>query len=467
MRRTLESLRLLSLSLILSLLPVSSRAQSPIKGLIPVPKVDKSKPRLRNLSTWELGCGLILASERGYLQYLDLLRARESDFFNLLSGDPALPTSLERGTFHIILDFRKKLVLKEFIVKSFSLEGQLKLYTGPKLNLPGHRSWKAIGTPTQIKAKDSIHIPLGFLETQFLMLVIDVQTAGDISSLSCMGSVEIVKRGNSDPKSIEDNNKADDIPFNYARFYEGAKVGYVSGGEAQDANQVLDENFSKPYSFPANEANSIMVIDLEDQRSVDSLSVLFDGPAGNFDFIFTDELPEGMEAPPAQSPKEGSPKAIQSSYRFEGPSLFGPPILLLAAAEGSLEETVSLGKFRAKNQNLPSFIQALPDQSEVIQEAVKENADRLHVNFKDRKTRYLVINFERDPNSPNATRGLNIYQVNLMGDVDVDAVLPQDIPVNQENLNLPAANNNLTTQENSLDNLDDPLDPPEVPVVSP
>jgi hypothetical protein len=467
MRRALESLRLISLSLILSVLPLSSRAQSPIKGLIPVPKADKSKPRLRNLSTWELGCGLILASERGYLQYLDLLRARESDFFNLLSGNPALTTSLERGTFNIILDFRKKLILKEFILKSFSLEGQLKLYTSPKLNLPGHRSWKAIGTPTQIRAKDSINLPLGFLETQFLMLVLDVQTAGAISSLSCMGSVEIVKRGNSDPKTIEDNNPDDDIPFNYARFYEGAKVGYVSGGQAQDANQVLDEDFSEPYSFPANETHSIMVIDLEDQRSVDSLSVLFDGPAGNFDFIFTDELPEGMEAPPPEVSKEGSTKAIQSSYRFERPCIFGTPLLLLAAAEGSLEETVSLGKLRAKSQALPSFIQALPDKSEVIQETVKENADRLHVNFKDIKTRYLVINFERDPNSPNTTRGLNIYQVNLMGDVDVDAVLPQDIPVNQENLNLQPSTTNLDTQESSLDNLDTPIDPPEVPVVSP
>lgn len=463
MRRSLQYLNCFILGLLI-VLPLALRAESPIKGLIPVPKVDKSKPRMRNLSTWELGCGLILANTQGYLQYLDLLKARESDFFNLLSGNPALATRFERGTFHIILDFRKKLALQELILKSFSLEGELKVYTGPKLNVPGHRSWRALGMPIHLRAKDAVNLPLGFLETQFLMLVLDVQIAGDISSLSCMGSVDVVKRGNSDPKKTEDNNPDDDIPFNYARFYEGAKVGYVSGGQAKDANQVLDEDFSEPYVFPANEENALMVIDLEDQRSVDSMSVLFDGPPGDFDFIFTDELPEGMQPPSSATPQDKAP-SIQSSYDSQSP-YFGTPLLLLAADKGSLEEMVALGKLRAKSETLPPFVQALPEQSEVIQQSVSQNAEKLHINFKETKTRYLVIHFRRDPDSPNTTEGLNIYQVNLMGNVDIDAVLAEDIRVPEDTLNLPA-DTPTSPEDNALDNLDPPLDPPEVPVVSP
>ncbi len=363
------------------------------------------------------------------------------------------------------------------------MAGELKLYTAPKLNLPSHRSWKAVGLPTQIKPKDYINIALGFLETQFLMLVLDVRQGGDISSLSCMGAVDIVKRSNNDTKRLDDKDPNDDIPFNYARYYEGAKVDYVSGGTATDANQVLDENFSQPYVFPKDDPNPTMVIDLEDQRSLESLSVLFDGPPGSFDFIFTDTLPEELDAAPKapetpQPPETPSSPAIspplpplQTSFRLPPSVLFGPPALVLAAADGSLEEAVSLGKLRAQNQNFSGFIASLPENAEVIQQRAPANADRLHVNFKDISTRYLVVHFRPDAAQNEGNKNLNIYQVNLMGDVDIDAVLPDDVR-RPDLANLPPPSspnliNNLGTNANTLDNLDTLVEPPELPVVSP
>ncbi len=452
-------------------------------SLIPVPTPDKTQPRLRNLSTWELGCGLIFAPKNAPLQYMDLLRARESSWFNLLSGDPALTTRLEPGVFTVIIDFKRKLALEEFTLKSFSLEGELKLYAAPKLNLPGHRSWKAVGIPAQIKPKDYLNLSLGFLETQFLMLVLDVRQGGDISSLSCMGAVDIVKRGNADAKRLDDKDPNDDIPFNYARYYEGAKVNYVSGGTAKDANQVLDENFSQPYVFPKDDANPTLVIDLEDKRSLESLSVLFDGPPGSFDFIFTDTLPEGLDAAPKtpetpKTPASPSPSStslpalsLQTSLHLSPSVLFGPPGLVLAAAEGSLEETVSLGKLRAQNQHFSGFIESLPENAKVIQEKAPTNADRLHVNFKDISARYLVLHFRPDAAQNERNKNLNIYQVNLMGDVDIDAILPDDVRrPDLASLPPPPSPNlidNLDANANTLDNLDDLVEPPELPVISP
>lgn len=491
-------------------------------GLIPVPKQEKAQQRLRNLSTWELGCGLIFAPKGAPLQYMDVLRARESAWFNLLSGDPTLTTRLEPGVFTIIIDFKRKLALQECTLKSFSMAGELKLYSAPKLNLPGHRSWKAVGVPSQIQPKDHLNIALGFLETQFLMLVLDVRQGGDISSLSCMGAVDIVKRGTADTKLLDDKNPNDDIPFNYARYYEGSQVDYVSSGTAKDANQVLDENFSQPYVFSKDDPAPTMVIDLEDKRDIESLSVLFDGPPGSFDFIFTDDVPEGLdkdpkapaspntpktpkipdtpkapeastdteplqmpEAPPALPLPSISPQApshpdpmLQTSLHPSpallplSPSLlFGSPSLVLAATEGSLEEAVSLGKLRAERQNLPPFIQALPESAQVIEGKAPANAQRLNVQFKDISTRYLVLHFKPDEAQNERNKNLNIYQVNLMGDVDIDAVLPDDVrqPGQAELPPLSSANliDNLGNNANTLDNLDALVEPPELPVISP
>lgn len=482
---------LFSLLVILVQLSCLHATSSRPQGLIPVPKPDTSKPRLRNLATWELGCGLIFAPQNAPLQYMDLLRARESSWFNFLSGDPALTTRLEAGTFTVIIDFKRKLALQEFTLKSFSLEGEVKLYAAPKLNLPGHRSWKAVGIPAQIRPKEYLNLSLGFLETQFLMVVFDVRQGGDISSLSCMGAVDVVKRASGNAKALDDKNPDDDIPFNYARYYEGAKVGYVSGGKPEEANQVLDENFSQPYAFSKDDEAPTMVIDLEDQRNVESLSVLFDGPPGSFDFIFTDKLPEALEKQEGQKASENhekeGPKAtatepptppkpsepaptLKSSLLFSPFGVFGGPSLVLAAAEGSLEEAVSLGKLRAQKQNFSPFIQSLPESAQVIQERAPNNADRLHVNFKDISTRYLVVHFRPDEAQNERNKNLNIYQVNLMGDVDIDAVLPEDVR-ETGTANVPPALtpliDALNPNGNALDNLDTLVEPPELPVVSP
>jgi hypothetical protein len=432
---------------------------------LPVKKDDlpsnSPSEKYRNLACWDWGIGLITA-EGNHYTYWNPIKARGSNWFPLLSGNPTLSTRLEAGTHTLILDFKRNLPLLDLVLKSLDLEGTFTVYSSNTLQTPQHRSWQQVIPLSAFTPGKPQKLSLGFQQTRYLMLKIVCSHAGSLSSLACMSEVDWsmqAARESALQKRFSASSQGEDqmIPYNFARLADGSRVNYISGGNPKEANQVLSENYQIPFEFPPSDDQAIMVIDMQSVNAVNAISLLFEAPKGSFSFIFLSELPNSLSR--------------QAIWTNTGRIWLGESKALLALNDTILQRNqnnlVTLGTLRDKTQH--PVLSQIPDNTPVLIQPTEPNnsSGTLNFSFPDIPSRYVVLYWERDSSEPipeGRFPGLRVYQVNITGPVPADTLPSLNLPVSAVTAATPADAPVNTQSPITIDNL---VDTPSLPIISP
>jgi hypothetical protein len=86
------------------------------------------------------------------------------------------------------------------------------------------------------------------------------------------------------------------INFNFSDLHARARGLYVSSGESDQVNNMIDDQPATVYNFASGDAAPVAVIDLGRERNVSRMAAIYAQQSGTVDFYVLRSLPGGLPA---------------------------------------------------------------------------------------------------------------------------------------------------------------------------
>ncbi len=217
----------------------------------------------------------------------------------LISDDASLSYPLASGTTSMIVSLRKIDVLSRLNFINYGTEGKL-VISASSVKLPfDSADWRPIAKGEKFAGNLVVGCDLGSLEARYLKIDFVTQTPGRISGLGVFG-LPTIDSLDPHPASVYTvtantgvnttaGSQGGDVYFDFANLNTGAKVVSVShGGDIGRAQTMLDGNVETSYTFDPTDPAPTVVVDLSVRRALNSLSCLYEAPAGRLDFYLVD-----------------------------------------------------------------------------------------------------------------------------------------------------------------------------------
>jgi hypothetical protein len=196
------------------------------------------------------------------------------------------------------------------------------------------------------------------------------------------------------------------VTSNLTDVHAKARALYVSsGGDAKDANNMIDDQPATIYTFAGSDANPVAVIDLGKTSSLRRISAIYSPRKGNVDFYVLESLPLGS--------KSESEQLSASALQKGAPAGQTPA----ATAAVDLPQTVSIAE------------DAFRDLKPVGSVANSEGEGRAAIDFPETTGRYIMVRWNSA--APSDTP-LSVAEVAAFGGTKP---APQIVAFNEERSN--------------------------------
>lgn len=417
----------------------SADAPAPNKeklALIEVPDMTKEQmlDKQKNLARWHMGAILYDASEN----FLDPVTWQEADstasMGSLMTDDPTAAFEVQPGEYRFVIDLGDFYRITRFNFKNFSSLGAIELFYSRSLEAPDGKGWKSAAPEEGFGFNEIVSPKFKAFEARYLMAHLTIEQAGIIGNMGAFGNLSVAEVKMREQKRDEDiaantarSTDSKPVKFNYASVHADSSVSYVSSGQATQAVSMIDDDVESFYDFDASDEENIIIVDLSDQREVNSVSMLFESGPGEFDFYVVNKLPEDVqklieEREQQQQKKAASEKAPKGDDDMA--MIFNQgqwePLLLAQNGDDPLGSIVGFaGDALLTTISLPGdFFNNL---SPTVEQVVDGSDERFRIDFSNLSGRYLIIRFVPAPSSGTTLR---IYEISLMGDIIADDESP-------------------------------------------
>jgi len=248
----------------------------------------------KNLARWHMGASLIL-TENDQFQRIQVPDVGFFDESVFLSDNSALTFSISRGEHNYIIDFGQFMTVSRFFLMNESAAGSLQLLSCDTLEPVNSEKWRPLTTVVEFDKGVIPSIAFSEVETRYVMVRFNIITEGLIGNFGATGPLTINQTKIEFGKGEEDDEvqkvQSPLIDYDFAGAHTGTRVVYVSGGSIADIFNLMDEDPTTNYNFPAGE-ESILILDLRKATQMRTVTSQFNTPvSGTLQVYMTDTLP--------------------------------------------------------------------------------------------------------------------------------------------------------------------------------
>jgi len=390
--------------------------------------LDKQK----NLARWHMGAVLYDASEN-YLDPVTWQEAESTDSMgSLMTDDPTAAYEVQPGVYRLVVDLGDFFQITRFNFKNFTSLGTIELFFSRSLEAPDAKAWQILAPPQPFDENEVVSPKFMAVEARYLMVKLDIEKAGLISNIGAFGNLSLAEVRMREQKRDEDiaantarSTDSKPVKFNYASVQADSTVAYVSSGSANNAISMIDDDVETSYEFESGDEENVVIIDLSDQREVNSVSMLFESDPGTFDFYVVNKLPDDVKALIEEQEKAKAKAAQKKSGDDDMAMIFNnnawEPLLLAQNGDDALGSIIGFaGDAIFTTISLPGdFFNNL---SPTVEQTVNGSDERFRIDFSNLTGRFLIIRFVP---APGGSTTLRVYEISLMGDIIAD----EDSPV--------------------------------------
>lgn len=387
----------------------------------------------KNLARWHMGATLILVKDEQFqrIQVPDVGYFEESVF---LSDNSALTYKIAQGSHDFIIDLGQFMRVSRFFLNNQSAGGNFSLAAADTLEPIDSNQWVKL-TPN-VKFTNGVIPSATFpeIETRYIHVRFNIENSGLIGNFGATGPLTITKAEFTLGKGADSDEviKAQSpiIDFDYASSYTGTRVAYVSGGALKDVLNLLDEDPTTTYDFPANE-ECIIILDMRKEVQIRNFSAQYKTQAsGTMQVCFVDHLPSVFE--------NGEQIDVATIEREDGSVARAE---LAAATDAQFKTFMAAQKPREVVRVPESYFLEIED---TYKTHVGPNVDRHVQIFDDLQRRFVIYRFTPDqiksntniqnalyqPNGQQfqvqraqAGSGISFGQIGVIGDMQIDDII--------------------------------------------
>ncbi len=372
-------------------------------------------PASRNLAKWNRGAVLIDVQPDGNLNPISVELKNKPPLAVLLGEDTASGVKLPEGAHAFIIDLGDTFPLESLLLKGFTASGEIEVLYSDVLRRADSRRWVS-ANPTQpapFSAGTPARVSLASLEARYVLVRIKVAQPGEVGAFSLLGYSQFAPTPTRAAVEEPTREKTEMVPVDYAKREIGARASRVDGA---NADALIDGDPSTAVTLGENNTKDLLILDLGEQKDLESVSMLFQSGPGSFEVYFLNTLPEGW-------------KATKPSSSLALP----PPSRLIAANDNTLANLVVLAAISAQAEGARAVLGTKPS---VVQQ-VQGSETRLQVNVTGTTSRYVVVRWVP---ASGQSQPVRVFEVSAIGHVPAkQAVAAQVRPASVAKSGQPAA----------------------------
>ncbi|HKK17362.1 MAG TPA: hypothetical protein VJ952_01665 [Opitutales bacterium] len=252
----------------------------------------------KNLARWHMGATLILVKDDQFqrIQVPDVGYFEESIF---LSDNSALTYTIDAGSHDYIIDLGQFMRISRFFLNNQSASGDFQLLKSDTLEEVDSNAWVPLTEKIDFESGEIPSVSFPIVETRFIMVRFDIEKSGTIGNFGATGPLKITQaefslgKGESEEELIQAQSPI--IDYDFGAAYTGTRIVYVSGGPTGEILNLLDEDPTTVYPFPAN-AECVIVLDMRKETQVRTFAAEYSTQSsGLVQVYFLDQLPSYFE----------------------------------------------------------------------------------------------------------------------------------------------------------------------------
>jgi len=255
----------------------------------------------KNLARWHMDVSLTYIDENGLQEQVSINNSEQTGIGVLLSDDETLAYNFNKGAHSLIINLLNPYPINRLFLMSYSATGSVDIaVSGIPLPLESRR-WINVGENIPVKPRQRTNYTFPIIQARYVQLNFKIEEAGEIASLGLFGEPNIgqtkFQRRESESESgeVEISDTTQTISYDYASLYTGTEIAYLNSGSLTDANLMIDDDSSTYYEFDPEDEQSILVLDLKQNATVNKLSLLYESGPGTLQFYFLANLDDVLE----------------------------------------------------------------------------------------------------------------------------------------------------------------------------
>lgn len=239
-----------------------------------------------NRAHWTHGAAGAIYTQKGQLSV--------SDSMQLLTEDPAETYPLPVGKVQVALDLGDYFDVSELIFYSVNAKGLMSVEYTNRLNGSKATIWKPLADKVPYDKNGVVEVPIQGISARYIRIIFNTTEAGEIANLSMLGTRPINVNGVKVPGALENFAANEDEVYarNLAGLHRGTSVSYVSSGNLEDVDSMLDNDFRSGYTFDEEDKAPVWVVKLPGDNPVNKVSLLaHSSHPGTIEFYVIDTIP--------------------------------------------------------------------------------------------------------------------------------------------------------------------------------
>lgn len=383
----------------------------------------------KNLARWHMGATLVLIKDDQFqrIQVPDVGYFEESVF---LSDNSALTYNIEEGQHNYIIDLGQFMRVSRFFLNNQSAAGSFELASSDTLEDIDSRFWVKLSDAVEFEKGVIPAVSFPEVETRYILVRFNIESAGTIGNFGATGPLKITQaefnigKGENEEEVIQAQSPI--IDYDFASGYTGTRIAYVSGGNIDEINNLIDEDPTTTYSFPSNE-ECVLIVDMRKETQMRTFVANYRSDvAGLVQIYMIDQLPNYFE-----NPEQIDVATIRDAE--------GNVIRAELAGKGDYSYLLTASEPREMVRVPESYFMSIEDSYEA---RVSAEEDRHVQLFDDLERRYVIFRFIPQPSqggndiqtavynpSVDAPRvhkaqssGITFGQIEVIGDVQFDDI---------------------------------------------
>lgn len=339
---TVSSLSILSFCLALAA-PGLAAAGDVVLQKAPPLTVRQAPSYPENLARYHFGAAVKATPQTDSIAKLQLSsngKDQNTSAAALLCDDPTTGYQIPAGASSILVSLSN---IENIQTISFLNDGAQGHYTIATSNaeVPDNSpQWQQVAQSALSQGASSTKIGPG--EAKYVKLSFNVTRPGRIAAFGVYATPAVSDFTMPRPRKVsleEDSATLALISFNFSDVHARARGLYVSSGDAEQANNMIDDQPATSYKFANGDAAPTAVIDLGRERSLTRLSAIYAAQPGSFDFYVLSNLPLGDSAVSDVQPvaNVGSTADLPASLKISEKTFAGlkPVGSVVSTGEGS------------------------------------------------------------------------------------------------------------------------------------
>ncbi len=277
-----------------------------------------------NLARFHFGAAVKATPENSSLAKLQLSsngQDQNTSAAALLCDDPTTGYQLPAGASSILVSLPNIENIQSVSFLNEGVQGEVTIAISNADVPESSPEWRQVQSGEL--AQGAVATKIGPGEAKYVKLTFNVKQSGRIAAFGVYATPALSDFTMPRPRkvSFEENSESFAlINFNFSDVHARARALYVSSGDVNRVNAMIDDQPATAFHFADDDASPTAVIDLGRERNLSRLSAIYASQSGSVDFYVLNQLPAGssdaQEASVQQIANVGQSANLPSSLKI-------------------------------------------------------------------------------------------------------------------------------------------------------